>query len=83
VRTHPRGRHEKVSSVQQHPTPIHTPAGLRRVGLDPVPELHPFFHAGWWQAAYPTCGHVLAEGRQRDKVDRRAAATCPVCVEIA
>jgi len=65
-----------------HP-PITTPPGLRRVGLDqPSPNL--FLVAGWWQAACPSCGHVLVEGRSQARVERKATrATCPVCVEVA
>jgi hypothetical protein len=64
--------------------PITTPPGLNRVGLDPAPEPNLFLHAGWWQAACPSCGPVLVEGRNQAKVERKAARTsCPVCVEVA
>jgi hypothetical protein len=59
--------------------PITTPPGLRRIGLDPAP-VNLFLHAGWWQAACPSCGHVLCEGRRQDRVERKAARTsCPIC----
>jgi hypothetical protein len=67
-------------ATQHHP--ISTPAGLRRVGLDPAPEPNLFLHAGWWQAACPSCGYVMAEGRSQARVERQAArASCPVCQE--
>lgn len=70
--------------MAQRQSPITTPAGLRRVGLDPQPEPNLFLVAGWWQAACPVCGHVLAEGRRQARVERKAArATCPICVEVA
>ena len=63
--------------------PITTPAGLRRVGLDPEP-VNLFLVAGWWQAACPSCGHVLAEARSQAKVERQARrASCPICQEVA
>jgi hypothetical protein len=69
--------------MQQHPTPIIVPPGLRQVGLDAAP-VNLFLHAGWWQAACPTCGSVLVEGRRQSRVERRASRTsCPICVEVA
>ena len=54
--------------------------GLRRVGLDPAPELNLFLVAGWWQAACASCGHVLVEGRSQAKVERRSRGVfCPIC----
>lgn len=67
----------------QHKSLIPVP-GLRRVGLDPQPEPNLHLHAGWWQAACPTCGYVMVEGRRQSRVERKAARTsCPVCVEVA
>jgi hypothetical protein len=59
--------------------------GLRRVGLDPQqPEPNLFLVAGWWQAACPSCGFTLVEGRRQSKVERQArGVACPVCVEVA
>jgi hypothetical protein len=71
--------------VQQH-HPITVSPGLRQIGLDqpPQPEPNLFLHAGWWQAACPSCGCVLVEGRSQAKVERKAKrAACPVCVEVA
>jgi hypothetical protein len=57
--------------------------GLRRVGLDAVPEPNLHLLAGWWTASCPTCGFILAEGRRQDRVEREAARrSCPNCVEV-
>jgi hypothetical protein len=57
--------------------------GLTQVGLDPAP-VNLFLHAGIWQAACPSCGHVLVEGRSQARVERQATrASCPVCLDIA
>jgi hypothetical protein len=62
--------------------PITSPAGLRRVGLDPTPDrfaLH--LDCGIWRASCTGCGFELAEGHRQDRVERKAAlATCPICV---
>jgi hypothetical protein len=63
--------------------PITTPPGRRRVGLD-QPQPNRFLHPGRWQAACPTCGSVLVEGRSQAKVEGKAARTSrPVWVEVA
>jgi hypothetical protein len=68
--------------VQQH-HPITVPPGLRRIGLD-QPEPNLFLHCGIWQAACPTCGCVIAEGRSQARVERQAnRASYPVCVDVA
>jgi hypothetical protein len=70
-----------------HPTP---PQGRSLPFAGPAPcrprpaPVNLFLVAGWWQAACPTCGHVLVEGRRLARVEREAARTaCPVCVEVA
>jgi hypothetical protein len=69
--------------MHRNATPITTPPGLRRVGLE-QPEPNLFLVAGWWQAACPSCGHVLVEARSQVKVERQARrVSCPVCVEVA
>jgi hypothetical protein len=71
-----------VISVRQH-RPITTPPGLHRVGLE-RPEPNLFLVAGVWQAACPSCGCVIAEGRSQARVERQAArASCPVCLDAA
>jgi hypothetical protein len=61
--------------------PITSPAGLRRVGLDPTPDrfaLH--LDCGIWRASCTGCGFELAEGRHRDRVERKAARrSCDLC----
>ena len=64
---------------KQSPT-IVTPLGRRRVGIEDNPAPNLFLHAGIWQAACPTCGWVLVEGRRQSRVEHKAAlATCPIC----
>ena len=74
--------------MAQQQSSIVVPPGLRRVGEQPstttTTTANLFLHAGWWQAACPTCGYVLVEGRSQARVERKATrATCPVCVEVA
>ena len=68
--------------MHQNRTPIQVSPELHRPGLDPPPQPAPnlFLVAGWWQAACPTCGFVLVEGRRQHTVERKAQqATCPIC----
>jgi hypothetical protein len=63
---------------------IVTPLGRRRVGLEVPPTRNLFLHAGIWQAACASCGHVLAESRLQARAERLAArANCPICQDAA
>jgi hypothetical protein len=66
-------------ATQHHP--IRTPAGLRRVGLDPAPEPNLHLLGDVWIASCPSCGFQLCTARTQQRVERRARSrSCPVCI---